>query len=253
MRLRRTAVISMLLLISVAMAVATLYIQWLGQERQETSLSRVRVAIYVGPRVWRDGLQALEAYLESRNISYSLVDSNAIKRGMLNSYDILVVPGGWAYSYRLDLGLDGNKAIRRFVEEGGGYLGICAGGFYASRIIMWEAKIYHYSLGILDAVAQGPKQGYPWPTYARLSINVTEAGLALGLNKTYTAVYYGGPEFRDLGRGIQVIAVYGDDGMPAIIAGTFGKGRVAATGVHLEVREDTWPVLDALLRILAGG
>jgi len=249
--MKRAAIIAAVIIASLLMATATLYLQWLeGREAQR--LSSIRVAVYVGPRTWRDGLDALESYFKSRNISYSLVNSTVIKSGGLREYNVLVVPGGWAYSYYLDLGVSGGDAIREFVEDGGGYIGICAGGYYAAKTILWEAGIYHYSLKIIDAVAEGPKKGYPWPTYAYLQINMTGLGLEYGLNKTYTAVYYGGPEFEYLGRNVSVLAVYGDDGAPAIVLGEYGKGRVAAIGVHLEVREDTWPILDTILHLVAG-
>ena len=246
---RRTLIAALLVSLSLILAFASLYTQWLGQETGH----RLRVAIYVGPRTWRDGLQAIELYLQSRNISYREINSRAIRSGNLEDYDLLIVPGGWAYSYSLDLGRDGGEIIKKYVERGGVYLGICAGGYYAAKLIVWESENYSYSLGILDSIAEGPKKGYPWPTYAYVKINIAGIGVSRGLNKTYIAVYYGGPEFRGLGRNAYVLAFYHDDGRPAIVIGPYGRGRVAATGVHLEVRKDTWPVLDVLLQILFEG
>ncbi len=217
---------------------------------KETCLKELKIAIYNGPKTWFSGLEALKLYLKSRNISYEIINSTTIKDGGLKNFNVLIVPGGWAYSYWLDLGEKGNNEIRAFVKNGGGYLGICAGAFYASQAIIWESGIYHYSLKIIDAVAEGPKKGYPWPTQAYITINVTRYGRSLGLNATYRVLYYGGPEFLYLGKNITVLAVYSDDRMPAIVLSSYGKGRVALTGVHLEILESSWPILDDLLSYL---
>ncbi len=219
---------------------------------KEACLHSISVAIYNGTGVWRSGIDALELYLKSRGINFTLVNATSIRNGILKNYNVLIMPGGWAYDYWLALGPEGNAMIKNFVKNGGGYLGICAGAYYAARAIMWEAGIYHYSLGIADLVAIGPKKGYPWPAEVVLRINSTKEGMRLGLNKTYAAVYIGGPEFGYLSGNITVLAVYGDDGKPAIVLARYGKGRVALSGVHLEVRESTWQVLDVLLNYLAG-
>ena len=219
---------------------------------EEACLSSISVAIYNDTGVWRSGIDALELYLKSRGIDFTLVNATSIKDGILKNYNILIMPGGWAYDYWLALGPKGNEMIKSFVKNGGGYLGICAGAYYAARAIMWEAGIYHYSLGIANLVAIGPKKGYPWPAEVMLRLNSTKEGIRLGLNKTFVAVYIGGPEFWYLSKNITVLALYGDDGKPAIVLAGYGKGRVALSGVHLEVRESTWQVLNVLLDYLAG-
>ena len=214
-------------------------------------IKRLRVAVYNGSGTWFSGLEALRLYFRSRGISYEMIGPSGIKAGGLGRYDVLVMPGGWAYSYWLRLGPEGNKAIKAFVKKGGGYLGICAGGFYAAKAIIWEAGIYHYSLKIVNAVAEGPKKGYPWPTRAYIPIRVSDKLTRYGLNRTYTALYYGGPEFVYIdNQSVVILATYVDDGRAAIIAAQYGSGRVVLTGVHLEVSEETWPLLDILLAYL---
>jgi len=217
-----------------------------------TCLRSLSVAIYNDTGVWRSGIDALELYLKSRGINFTLINATSIKDGALKNYNILIMPGGWAYDYWLALGPKGNEMIKNFVKDGGGYLGICAGAYYASGAIMWEASIYHYSLGIANLVAIGPKKGYHWPAEVMLRVNSTEEGIKWGLNKTFVVVYIGGPEFGYLSKNITVLAVYGDDGKPAIVLARYDKGKVALSGVHLEVRESTWQVLDVLLEYLAG-
>jgi biotin--protein ligase len=53
----------------------------------------------------------------------------------------IVFPGGRDSPYHEKLEGDGNKLIRRFVEEGGWYLGICAGK-HCSHILPQIVKVY---------------------------------------------------------------------------------------------------------------
>jgi len=129
-------------------------------------LRELRVALYDGSGVWNSGLEALKTYLESRHIRYSIISATGVRNGKLLGYNILIVPGGWAYNYYKSLGSSGEAAIREFVKKGGGYIGICAGAYLAARAIIWEAGIYHYSLGIANVIAEDPKENYPWPTQA---------------------------------------------------------------------------------------
>ncbi len=215
------------------------------------TLKRLHVAVYAGPGTWRSGLEALFLYLESRGIKYEVVNETQILEGSIENYDVLVIPGGWAYDYFKSLGYEGENKIKEFVSNGGGYLGICAGAFYASKAIIWESRSYYYSLGIADVDAVGPKEDFPWPTQGYVVINLSDIVQALGLNKIYTALYYGGPELVNPSSDVYVLAVYGDDGEPVIVLDRYGNGRIALTGVHLEVREETWPILDVLMGYLA--
>ena len=95
----------------------------------------------------------------------------------------------------------------------------------------------------------GPKEGYPWPTSGIVNITLTTE-LASSLDrKMVKALYYGGPEFMEVGSDVIILAYYADDLKPAIVMGKYGKGTVVLIGVHLEMREDTWPLLLALMKI----
>ena len=217
-----------------------------------SSLSDLRVAIYSDRGVWHSGLVSLETYLKSKGVNFSLINSTQIKSGSLKGFDVLIVPGGWSYDYWLSLGPQGNEIIKNFVKDGGVYIGVCAGAYYASKVIVWEASMYHYSLGIADVMAIGPKAGYPWPTMAHIYVVPTSFGLKIGLNNTkYEVTYYGGPEFSLLSKNITVLALYDDDKRPAIVMGHYGRGLVVLTGVHLELTNDGWKVLDTIMEYVA--
>ncbi|UUZ62721.1 BPL-N domain-containing protein [Polaromonas sp. P1-6] len=52
---------------------------------------------------------------------------------------LFVMPGGADLPFCQALNGAPNERIRRFVEEGGAYLGICAGAYYACREIAFHA------------------------------------------------------------------------------------------------------------------
>lgn len=69
------------------------------------------------------------------DIGFSLTQIDTQDLPMLSThhYDVLVVPGGSIFEVEAAVGDVGSIAIRQFVENGGGYFGVCAGGFLASR------------------------------------------------------------------------------------------------------------------------
>lgn len=166
---------------------------------------------------------------------------------------MFVMPGGADLPYCAALNGAPNARIRRFVEAGGTYLGICAGAYYACRELAFHAGTRGAicgprELSFVDAVAVGslPEltggllyDGTPRTTAAvtlRTTDHLSPAPLAL-----YTH-YHGGCRFdfdAAPGAGTQVLAVYADLGgtPPAIVSARVGKGRAILSGVHLEISE----------------
>lgn len=63
-----------------------------------------------------------------------MLRADDIRAGRLdNGFDVIVIPGGSAMTDSRLLGEVGREAIRRFVFNGGGYCGICAGAFLALK------------------------------------------------------------------------------------------------------------------------
>lgn len=77
------------------------------------------------------GLLAYRA-LRAAGLPFDLVRSDDIKRGYLKAYQVLLVPGGWASNKMKALEEEGVSEIKRFVGEGGSYLGICGGAGLAT-------------------------------------------------------------------------------------------------------------------------
>ena len=62
----------------------------------------------------------------------TFVTAEQIRNGILKDMDVLVQGGGGAHAQSEELEAPGRDAIRDFVKNGGGYLGICAGAYLAS-------------------------------------------------------------------------------------------------------------------------
>ena len=140
------------------------------------------------------------------------------------------------------LGKSGRDEVRRFVQEGGGYVGICAGSYLACRGFSW-------GLGILDARTKSPKWRRGRGT---VRMELTDAGRASLADRTgsFGVLYANGPVLAPFGDDVlpdyETLAVYRTElarngtprgimvGSPAIVRGEFGKGRVICFGPHPE-------------------
>ncbi len=78
------------------------------------------------------GVMALRA-LKEAGLPFDLISSEEISGGVLSRYRMLFVPGGWASNKISTLGNRGQEEIRRFVETGGSYLGVCGGAGMATE------------------------------------------------------------------------------------------------------------------------
>lgn len=158
-------------------------------------------------------------------------DADDISNGALNSgVYLLVMPGGADLYYCEKLDGAGNSAIRKYVEAGGNYLGICAGAYYAAREIDWDqGKIAGpRELRFFDGQATGPVYEFleennideSWQNIVDINIG----------GELYPALYYAGPVFDGAG-----LATY-SNGKTAIVKTKIGKGTVILSSPHIEYR-----------------
>ena len=77
------------------------------------------------------------------NYNFKLFSRNEVEDVFFDNVDMVIVPGGFGDADSYDtLFKNNSKAVRQFVRQGGRYLGICMGAYWAGR---------HY-LNILDSV-----------------------------------------------------------------------------------------------------
>ena len=222
--------------------------------QNSTDLSYVSVAVYDGgsgvssePR--ETSMAALYWMFRWMNATVEIVNSTGIKLGILDDFEIIAVPGGYAYDYYLDLGAGGAKAIQDFVAGGGAYWGTCAGAYYACQEFEWseygETGTYYYGLKLFPGRGVGPIVGIAdWPNVAMTDVELNKSNGLIDLSQessNYNIMYYGGPYFETNGLdGITTLATYSYNDEPAMIAFEYLEGRVFLTGPHPEWEEDSF-------------
>lgn len=177
---------------------------------------------------------------------------------------LLVMPGGRDLPYCKELDGPGNQQISRFVEEGGSYLGICAGAYYGSAYVEFAKGdpnmeiVGPRELAFFPVTARGPVfPGYSYNTnkgaHAAGVVVTKEGGEMLGLSEEPLSLFYnGGCNFASRGNGkgsrpYQVILTYTGhseprppdpspnmSSTPGLIGGSVGKGKVMLSGLHFE-------------------
>jgi len=214
------------------------------------------------------GLFLYDTLLELQ-LPFDILNARAIKEGALNSYSVLIVPGGWASHKKASLGIDGEKAVREFVHSGGCYLGLCGGAGLGlsgkntlemvpvhrlslkERLPSASGTVYikvaksnlDWARNLPDVVKTSvwwPSQFAPIPKNHAVPIAFYES---LGEDFWVSDIPIDGVEPEELQR---LEAVYGINldpwryflNNPAIIEGSYGSGRLILSYPHLETPGD---------------
>ena len=191
--------------------------------------------------------RGLEEYFMPMGMVVGLTDATSIiKENSLNK-DVLafVMPGGRATPYLEKLKTLGNQTISNYVANGGNFLGICAGAYYASRKVRFEEDIKEISiiqecgLNILDAETVGTlykELGISPYTKDFNSMSATPIRWKQD-DEEHIACYHGGPYFIPTQQSaMTVLAEYNlpNTHLPAIVEQPYGDGKVLACGLHIE-------------------
>jgi biotin--protein ligase len=182
-----------------------------------------RIAIYRGPGTSPD-------FLDGAPLS----PEEVIEGKWIHHYTHFIMPGGRDRPYHAALSGRGNERLRAFVEQGGTYIGLCAGAYYgASRIEFALGTpleiVETRELAFFPGVASGPAFG----TY---DYNSNLGARAALISPTLHVYHNGGCFFTgDLSR-CRILARYEElEGKPAaIIECRIGRGRALLSGPHIE-------------------
>ncbi|KAL1521469.1 hypothetical protein AB1Y20_021131 [Prymnesium parvum] len=159
-----------------------------------------------------------------------------------DSFALLCLPGGFAPNYASALGAEGARLIRSFVDRGGGYVGICAGAFYATTAC----------LSLLDVRLLDPHRWARGSAACQIRFSPLGAAAlgALGPPSLVTVRYANGPLLQP-GGGAYTLAHFATEvaaprlggaahfppimhGSPAVVLGRCGRGMVALVSPHIE-------------------
>lgn len=110
----------------------------------ETTLAKrvIRVAIYDHSEGTSSGPTNLLRFLTTeQGFACTTLSPAEIRAGELADFDVLIVPGGSGSKQAEMLQPSGREAIRDFVAQGKGYVGICAGSYLASSQYEWSLHL----------------------------------------------------------------------------------------------------------------
>ena len=92
----------------------------------------VRAAVFDDESLGSNPNGILPHLFDSESVGVQkVVNSADIQAGALDHFDVVIFPGGSGVPQAAALGDKGMRAVQEFVRAGGGYVGICAGGFLA--------------------------------------------------------------------------------------------------------------------------
>ncbi|MEK6917959.1 MAG: BPL-N domain-containing protein [Nanoarchaeota archaeon] len=125
------------------------------------------------------------------SVKYAILDANDIKSdcNLVNypNVKVYIQPGGNAYYQQKQLGSVGKTNINNYINSGRGYVGICAGFYYAAGDYYWQGSYYNW-----------PNLLNKYPTVEGSITNIADydssSGYALTtLSNGEQMIYYGGP------------------------------------------------------------
>ncbi len=174
---------------------------------------------------------------------------------MLSQFDAIIFPGGSGGGQARGIGEDGADLVKSFVEGGGDYLGICAGGYLASSRYSWSLGLLNANCytGPVQVPGEGTKQLWYRGKATMVEMEFTDDGedsLGAGLPRKVKIRYMNGPILSPAGADdlpdYEVLARFRSENWtyerqkgtmidtPAIVAATCGSGRVIVISPHPE-------------------
>ena len=196
----------------------------------------LHTGIYTGRGSHDEGIQAIKNFLDHHDMPWSEFDETMPGTGNLgDNFDLVWFPSGFSEEYRWYV--QGRDKIRDFVSEGGGFIGACAGAFYASTTMLWQdGDGSDYPLNLFGGKAIGPL-GTPvyWGEPASLLLTDDQPANS-SLDPVLDVCYLDGPYFSaDPDQAVEILAQYEANAEAAVISFQYGEGTVLLMGPHPEL------------------
>lgn len=157
---------------------------------------------------------------------------------------LFIMPGGKDTPYHEALKGEANQKIRRYIEKGGRYLGICAGAYYGSKQVVFEKNLEHEvieerELCFFPGNAVGTL--YKEKPFSYLGHESAHPALIKGEEYSLYTYYNGGCYFEDaesFKSDVEILATYQNaifHNAAAIVLCKVKEGKALLSGVHFEV------------------
>lgn len=209
--------------------------------------ARIRVAIYDDAGATSSKEKFIVATEKSNRFEVVRLKAEGIRAGKLKDFQVVVHPGGSSSTQAKTLGEEGRKQVKSFVEDGGGYVGVCAGAYLATSDYDWSLHILnakvldrkHWARGVADLDVSLPSAGKELlgQQTDRLKLRYHQGPLLAPGDKEDL------PAYQELAKFEEEVAKNGAPmgvmiGTTAIASAEFGKGRVLCFSPHPELTKD---------------
>ncbi len=207
------------------------------------------IYIYAGPGVSKSSLMQTEntmnLFLKSNYLIKHILPEQITYDDWEKQAALLIIPGGADIPYMHALNGVGNQKIRSYVENGGAFLGICAGGYYSGNFVDFAKGTDLEVLGkrelcFFPGIVRGPTLApydYKSESGARAAKVMWRDFFQFQENSHFTVYYNGGGSFVDAKtkNNTTILACYDTEGQEtAIIECQVGSGKAILSGVHFE-------------------
>ncbi|MEM6879522.1 MAG: BPL-N domain-containing protein [Bacteroidota bacterium] len=184
------------------------------------------------------------------NYRIELIDAQGIvHKNWAQDAALLIMPGGADVPYTQKLEGAGNQIIKQYVENGGGYLGICAGAYYGSGFVEFDKN------GPLEVVGARALRFFPGKVIGPILApydDATNKGARVAslridwqplikqsIPGTIPVYYNGGGYFEaaEAYKNVEILGSYqleNDRLLPAILKMKYKQGTAVLSGVHFE-------------------
>ncbi len=179
--------------------------------------------VYKGPGSCDEDCSLSSAHVaELAGFEVRYVGPQETNPNLFKDASVYIQPGGTSKTVADNM-LDSMKeGLRDFIANGGGYVGFCAGGFYASL----PRTVYKY-LGVANVKSD----------VAPIEPNTSIQTVSWKDGSKRSVYFEGGPYFVLPRRTKFRATSYYSDGRIAGVEGPYGKGRVSVVGYHPEAPE----------------
>ena len=220
---------------------------------------KVKVALFLDDGCRGNGaLHWARMLARSPQIDLTILDGQSLRDGKLAGCQLIVCPGGGGAKQLAAMKPKGVRIVKEFVENGGAYLGICAGSY---NVMNRKGRFAFLPYDYIERAAG---------KLADITVELNERGAELlGVKPgRFVCRYNGGNIMRPTkptGKGDgEVLAVFKSSSSfpdraaynfidtPAMIYGQYGKGKVLAVSPHPESYESTRPIAMGMVRALIG-
>lgn len=177
-------------------------------------IKKTEIALYNGKGAADFCTVPLSEVMNLSGFNFEVLSDEDIRNGLLDDFDILIVPGGpdAGESYYWGLGNKGYDNLKHYVWNRGQYFGICAGAYLPLTSLSKDNK--HW-LGIINATDEQDLDYWRTGTgFTKMEIinnnhPVFSSVVAGGVNTT-DMVYWEGPAIKPLDESIKTLAVFKD-------------------------------------------